>query len=75
MKFTRSKDGIERANIFIPLRVDRETLAEFKRRSRGPSEPDGQTLHEYLYRTFWDGFHAESARIEGDKQLSEMYEE
>lgn len=73
MKYTRSRDGVERANLFVHLRVDRETMAELRRRAK--NNFDGCTLHEYLSQTFWNGFHADAAAEEADAELDRIYGE
>lgn len=74
-RFTKSRDGVERANLTIKLRVDRETLAEFNRRLRETHYPDSFTLQDYLRGTFWDGYHCETSRLESDRDLHATYGE
>lgn len=57
MKYTRSKDGVERTTLWTSLRVTREEYAQLKERAGRPGL--NQSVHELLYACLQQGLSSE----------------
>jgi hypothetical protein len=64
MKYTMSKDGIKRTNIWIGLRIDKE---EVKRLTKLAEEDGGMVLKDWLADCLRCGMWAAEVRLDEDR--------
>lgn len=66
-KFTPSRDGVERANIRVELRLTAEEIAEFKT----IANDEDQTLRSWLRDCIWEGIHRARDGRREDQQIAD----
>jgi hypothetical protein len=62
MRYTKSKDGVERVTVLVPMRFTREELASLRQQARGDTVRD--YLSGMLSTELWERHAEEAARRE-----------
>ena len=65
MKYTRSKDGIDRATIRVELRCTKE---EFEELQKAAKEDGADSVRGYLHRCLTSGIFADREAMESDRR-------
>ena len=68
MKFTPSRDGVERSDVTVEIRMSRELLRQVKQ----AASHEGVTLKEWLRSALHSGIGGELERVDADLELIKL---